>query len=70
MMNLTYLVLQLSEDDRSGLKLQNELNNRAGEGYRLAGIVPERTGVRPTIVILEKQQGPAAAVVRQQPPRA
>ncbi len=61
-MPVTYLVLAANDVP---LGLQNELNERARQGYRLAGVIPAIQGVRP-FIILEREEGPAAGAIRQQ----
>ncbi len=61
-MPVPYLVLTANEEP---LKPQNELNDRAQKGYRVAGIVPARAGID-AFIILEKEEGPAAGAIRQQ----
>jgi hypothetical protein len=63
-----YLVLTAESE---ALKLQKQLNDKAAEGYRLVGVSPRQEGVQArTFIILEREMGPAAGAIRQQPPRA
>ncbi len=50
---MPYLVLTVPEEP---LKLQNELDRREKEGYRVVGIVPPRSGVQ-AFIILEREGG-------------
>ncbi len=56
-MPVPYLVLTAA-DTATGL--QNELNDKAQQGYRVVGIVPARVGVN-AFIILEKEEGAAAS---------